>query len=724
MEHKLVDLIDLASFQPMLDCLNKLTEFTSTILDDQGNILTPTVWQDICIKLQEANLCHEKECRLNSRFILERPDEATATRIFQCQHGMVSYVEPIVIKGERLGSLVTGQVFTEKPDAGNFRLQAQQMGFDEATFMEALEKVPVLTEKQMEKQLPVISSLANLIADSGLAKLKEIETRKIILDLQHDIIKIVGRAKNLRLALNHVLEKVCRQGGIDSGWVYLLDPISGEINLTAHFGLGELFVSQNSNFAANSPIAAILRCGDPVFRSFAEIQELKNPSQLQEQIRSMAVIPILHENQVLAALNVASHYFDHIPEDTRLVLETIASSLGGAIARMNAENLLKESEKKYRMAFNTSPDAINITTMDGTYVAVNQGFLNLTEYVREEIIGFKSIDLDIWANPEDREKLVARLKKDGKVENFESVFKVKNGQFITALMSASVLTINNKPHILSVTRDISERKKIETELLVAKMKAEESDRLKTSFLSNISHELRTPMNGILGFSELLHDDLLTIGERHEYISVINDSARSLLSVITSIVDISKIDCGDLKKRVLLFNLNELLDGLMKNFSGNKIIQEKSHLKVDLIKALTDEQSLIYSDPSKINHIFGLLLDNAAKFTDRGTIQFGYIINGSMVRFFVRDTGKGIPPDKHLAIFERFRQEDETLSRKYGGIGLGLAIAKGLVELLGGKIWVESEPGKGSVFSFEIPFENQNEPVRDYSTVTDLARLRG
>ena len=168
------------------------------------------------------------------------------------------------------------------------------------------------------------------------------------------------------------------------------------------------------------------------------------------------------------------------------------------------------------------------------------------------------------------------------------------------------------------------------------------------------------------------------------------------------MDISKIDSRQIEPKIRLFDLNRFLDEILTGFRNEKIIRDKSHLKVELKKGLSDDQSMISSDPAKIRHIFSLLLNNAAKFTSEGFIRIGYKIHRQNIRFFVKDSGKGIAPDKLETVFERFRQEDETLSRKYGGVGLGLSIAKGIVELMGGKISVKSKPGKGSTLWFEIP----------------------
>ena len=523
------------------------------------------------------------------------------------------------------------------------------------------------------------------------------------LRIQRDISIMLSEMRDLDQAMNQLLDFTFQLDGIDSGGIYMVDQGSGNIDLVVHRGLSEEFIKQNTHFSPDTEKAAIVNSGALLFLTYLDIQKQNNPIILQEKIRSLAIMPILYEGKAIACFNLASHLYDEIPADDRIVLEAIASNLGGTLHRIRIGNQLKESEIKYKLAFQTSPDSININTLDGVYVDINEGFTNLMGYSRE-IIGKSSLDLNIWAFPEDREKLVSELKKNGLVKNLESVFRANDGSLRTALMSANIITINNQPHILNITRDITDRKKVETELLLAKEKAEESNRLKSSFLANLSHELRTPMNGILGFAELLDDDTLTREVRNEYISVINDSGQSLLEVITNLMDISKIDSQQIESRFRSFNLNSLLNELLKWVKSERIYREKSHIKLDLVMELADEESVITSDPGKIRHVISLLLHNAAKFTSEGTIRFGYSIHGRNIRIFVQDTGKGISRDKLETIFERFRQEDETMSRKYGGVGLGLTIAKSLVNLIGGKIMLDSELGKGSTFWFEIPFQ--------------------
>lgn len=236
------------------------------------------------------------------------------------------------------------------------------------------------------------------------------------------------------------------------------------------------------------------------------------------------------------------------------------------------------------------------------------------------------------------------------------------------------------------------------ELIKAKEKAEESDRLKSAFLANISHEIRTPMNAIMGFAGLLKEHDLSTEQREKYSSLIEHSGERMLDIISDLIAISRIESGQEEVKVSLFNLNELLDYNYILFRNNAA-QKGIELRVDK----KEETSMvnIYSDRDKVYTILTNLLSNAFKYTKTGSVVFGYDLADKSVTFYVKDTGIGIPSDKIEKIFNRFVQVDQSYTKSYEGNGLGLPISKAYTEMLGGKIWVESEPGKGSCFYFTI-----------------------
>ena len=263
-----------------------------------------------------------------------------------------------------------------------------------------------------------------------------------------------------------------------------------------------------------------------------------------------------------------------------------------------------------------------------------------------------------------------------------------------------------------------------TELRLAKEKAEESDLLKSAFLANMSHEIRTPMNGILGFVELLKEPILTGEELHEYISIIEQSGKRMLNIINDIISISKIEAGQTEVVTSETNINDQIKYIYTFFKPEA---ERKGVKLFYKTGLSDPKAIAKTDREKIYAVYTNLVKNAIKFTNRGFVELGYEKKGKSLEFYVRDTGVGIRQDQQDIIFERFRQASESLSRGYEGAGLGLAISKAYVEMLGGKIWVESELGKGSIFYFSIPFNQQlinvTTPVTVVSNAIETLNIR-
>ena len=286
------------------------------------------------------------------------------------------------------------------------------------------------------------------------------------------------------------------------------------------------------------------------------------------------------------------------------------------------------------------------------------------------------------------------LEVDGKATG---AFVIQNYHNINAYSARDVDMLEFISNQISIS---IQRKKAVQDLTAALKKAEENDRLKTAFLNNISHEIRTPMNAIIGFSGFLNEPELDATDRQEYTDIICKASKQLLSIIDDIINISTVEAGQEVYRAKETNLNSMLRNLHRQF---KVKTLKNDVRFDLTTPLPEEYSNIITDETKLLQIITNLLNNAYKFTHRGTISFGYIRKGDNLEFFVKDSGIGIDESLHEAIFDRFRQADSSISREYGGTGLGLSISKAYVELLGGKIWLTSKPGEGANFYFTIPY---------------------
>lgn len=265
--------------------------------------------------------------------------------------------------------------------------------------------------------------------------------------------------------------------------------------------------------------------------------------------------------------------------------------------------------------------------------------------------------------------------------------------------------LNRQSHLVFLIRDITLRKDTERKMIIAKIKAEESDRLKSAFLANMSHEIRTPLNAIVGFSQIILDEGLTREEQERYYEYIDQNSNQLINLVNDIIDLSKLESQQLIINESRVNLNHIIEEMKILAENEKKLKDKDHLLIFVDHEVPDENSFIRIDPYRLKQVLTNLLVNAIKFTPKGYIQFGYRLQeGDTLLFFVRDTGIGIPQNKKEEVFHYFHQLDNSLNRAHSGTGLGLAICKRLVELMHGTIWLQSEPGEGTSFFFTVPYQ--------------------
>jgi signal transduction histidine kinase/CheY-like chemotaxis protein len=286
----------------------------------------------------------------------------------------------------------------------------------------------------------------------------------------------------------------------------------------------------------------------------------------------------------------------------------------------------------------------------------------------------------------------------------QAALSIENAKLYSETATLNEELSQNVEELMAMNEKLKETnariEEMNEELTAAKEKAEESDRLKSSFLQNMSHEIRTPLNSIVGFSERINNPNLIAEKRKLYTDIIKTSSFQLLSVISDILTISSLETNQEKLNIENRDINNVLDELKELFN---LQAKKKNIELKVAKQLNSNESRISIDFCKLNQIFSNLISNAIKFTSNGYVEFGYEKNGNNLRFFVKDSGIGIEESKHEVIFNRFVQANESITVDYGGTGLGLSICKGLIELLGGTISVESELGIGSTFTFTIPY---------------------
>lgn len=369
--------------------------------------------------------------------------------------------------------------------------------------------------------------------------------------------------------------------------------------------------------------------------------------------------------------------------------------------RKKMEKAFFQNERKFREIFNSTTEAILVQDINSGQIAdCNNRTIEMYGFDSKEEL-FLCTFGDLIAETDDFSRELAteniELAKKMGSSTFECPAKRKDNQHFWVEVSFKHAEIGEEEIILAVVRDISERKKAEKELLEAKEHAEESDRLKSAFLANISHEIRTPLNSIMGFASMLPEEdskeLMA-----EYASIIVSNSEQLVSLIDGIVIYSKLQTGQMNIRKTSFSIGNMFEDIQRSFSlpeyqkGIQLIMDDQSGNIDTIT----------TDYDKLRQVFNNLITNAFKYTNEGSIHFGYHTSGQQFTFYVRDTGIGIPPEDQPHIFERFfrgKNIDQTYDR---GTGLGLSIVKELVELLGGNIILESELGKGTLFQFNLP----------------------
>lgn len=368
---------------------------------------------------------------------------------------------------------------------------------------------------------------------------------------------------------------------------------------------------------------------------------------------------------------------------------------------------IRKQQDLVQNIFESSPDAITVTDLRGRIIMCNDAVLKMHNLPADfQYIGKNAIE---FFAPEIRKEMIRTfqvIKEKGSVRNLEYVLIKSDGTKFPVELNAKVLNDSNGNPIgtVSVTKDINERKKYVEELKKAKDKAEEADNLKTAFLTSMSHEIRTPMNHIMGFIELLDNPDFTKEERQEYIRIISNSGITLLRLIDDIIDVAKIEAGQMNVNKTVSFLDRIISEVQKFSREERERIEAESIEIRYVPPKHERNREIITDPILLQQILINLVSNALKFTDAGSVELGYRVNEkeNNIEFYVRDTGIGIPKHMQELIFQRFRQLDYGAARKRGGTGLGLTITKGLINLLGGKIWLESDPGKGTVFYFNLP----------------------
>ncbi|MCK5535217.1 MAG: response regulator [Bacteroidales bacterium] len=419
-----------------------------------------------------------------------------------------------------------------------------------------------------------------------------------------------------------------------------------------------------------------------------------------------------NENIIRQALRAGAA--DYLNKD-ELSVELIEKTIRHLLEKKAGEEKLKFTQNMLKTVIDKTKTALIVLDTKGFILEINHVFLKIIQQQNTKLV--KGRHVSDWTLPEFQNIFIDEIDnclKTGSINNLELPINTYSEIEKFALINGVLINELGNEYIYLMLRDITPRKQYEQELKYAKIKAEESDRLKSAFLANLSHEIRTPLNAITGFSSIIIDENLSTEQRKECAQNIQDGSNTLLNLINDIIEVSKIVARQIQIIKSDCYVNSILDDLFLNITKKSKQTDKEHIEISLKKSNPMTNFKILSDPFRLKQILNNLLDNALKFTEKGSIEFGYSIKKSKyIEFFVQDSGIGISEKKLSVIFEWFRKAGDTEQKFYRGSGIGLTISYSLAGLLGGELKVKSISGQGSLFWFRIPMDiDQNDlPIK-------------
>lgn len=570
-----------------------------------------------------------------------------------------------------------------------------------------------------------IEEVNKVYLGSGLENGTDISARKKLHDQLHNERELVFKLSsisNIYEALEVILKSAITINGMDSGGIYLIDKKTGALNLVIHEGLSEEFVKNVSYYDADSPRARLVMAGEPVYAGYNELcKNILGEESVHNQnegLRAMAVIPVQYKENIVASLNLASHLSEEIPIDTRDTLETFAALIGGAIARIKAEELRREFEERYRTLFEEARDAIFVADAEsGILLEVNREAERLLKKPRNKIVGMHQSEVHPPEDADEYKELFSEHVKAGGSPAIEVDVVNGEGRRVPVEISAVVMELKNGNKIIRGSfRDITKRKKAERELQHAKAvleqwslklaqrvqeRSEELERSKEKLArheklsiigqmaASLSHELRTPVTVVKNSLYFLKQQKLIKQDEKiaSYLSLVEKQMDSCVQTMNNVLDFAK------PKKINLATID--LKDLIKDSLDFLDIPSNITVKTNYQKDISD----IEVDPLQMKQVFVNLIKNAIDAMPQGgdlTITAHQKNDKLTVEF--KDTGEGIPPDNLPKIF------DPLFSTSSYGTGLGLPVSQQIIEAHGGHIEVESETGKGSAFTIKLPLK--------------------
>ena len=655
-KYKLKDLIDIPKLQALLDALDEIHSLPSAIIDTEGVILTATAWQDICTKFHRVNPEAAKKCAESDSYIARELDKNPPNVVYKCPMGLVDTATPIIVEGIHLGNVFTGQLFIEHPDEARFIRQARQYGFNEQDYLAALNKVPIVTEKRLRKNLKFLGRFTEMLAHQGLQHKRQLDIEEALRD-----------AGTLNRQVIHNVQEGVIVYGCDLRyrvWNPYMERFSG---LTADAVLGrrplELF---------------------PFLKDAGVIERLeqalagRNPDPLEFQFLNP-------QNGRSGWASDISAPFRNSNGDIIGVIATVRD----VTAHRRAVDERRADETKFRAVFENSRDAIGISKQ-GINVFANPAYLKLFGFTSHEQLVGRSI-LDSIA-PSHRQDILSRMRRRAEGEPVPSSYETRGirtdgTEFDFEIIVATFEQLG-QTFTLANIRDITDRRNKERQI-------EEKNAELERFTYAVSHDLKSPLVTISTFLGYLERDLATndLQRTAADIEFMRKAADKMALLLNELLVMSRI--GRIVNEPVRVAFRELAKEASNAVAGRIV---KQRVKVHIEEAALE----LTGDRQRFAEIWQNLIENSVKYMGGQIdprIEIGADQSGTDVIFFVRDNGMGIDPRHQEKIFGLF----DKLDPKSEGSGLGLTLVKRIVELYKGRIWVESEGvGKGCCFRFTLP----------------------
>ena len=681
----LSELLDISELRGLCESFTAITGAVTAVLDLDGNVLVATGWQDICTQFHRTNPATCARCRESDTILAAQLRKGDPYNIYQCKNGLVDVAVPITIGGEHVANFFTGQFFFEPPDRTYFLHQAKAFGFEESAYISAMERAPIFSPEQVQSMMGFFTRLAKVMGEMGLAKLRleqantKLQTSAAIIQSSEDA--IIGKSLN----------------GVIESWNTGAEKMFGYTSSEA-IGSPVTLLIPDDQVNEEAELVSQISHGESVHH-FETIRRRKDGQFINV---SVSISPILDgAGNVIGSSKIArditeSKQLGKTLQHRQLMMERTESMARLASFEWDAvANIVTWSPEMF-VIFGRDP-ALGIPNLEGQVeLYTPESTQMLFDAVRNALSDGTPYELELMTVQPNGEQRPCYVK--GFPERDESGRVVRIAGLVQDITERKQIELELEKHRHHLEKLIAVRT---AELALAKDAAEAGNRAKTIFLANMSHELRTPMNGVIGMINLVLSRA-TEPKQIDWLNKSKGAAQRMVNVVNDIIDFSKAEADRLPLEEKSFSLKKLIDDTIAMQDLNA--QAKGlNLTREIPASFPDQLS---GDEFHLRQILLNFLGNACKFSEHGTItvrvnQLEQDSDSVLVRIEVEDQGIGISLEQQAKLFQAFSQVDDSMTRKYGGSGLGLIISKRLANLMGGDVGVSSQEGRGSNFWVKI-----------------------